>query len=190
MVVMYKEHRDTFFTELLKFALIAIVIVIPIRLYVAKPFIVSGASMVPTFESGQYLIIDEISYRFEAPRRGDVVIFRYPRDPSQYFIKRVIGLPGETIIITDGSVSVKTAEGEVIDLTEEYVVREGNGNNRSVSLANEQYFVMGDNRPESSDSRVWGVLPKENIVGRAFLRLLPVQEISIFPGAINTAQNI
>ena len=187
---MPQEKRDSFFTELLKFALIAIIIVIPVRLYVAKPFIVSGASMVPTFENGQYLIVDEISYRFGPPERGDVVIFRYPNDPSQYFIKRIIGLPRETVVIKDSKVSVITTEGETVHLTEEYVVREGNGNNRSVSLANDQYFVMGDNRPESSDSRVWGVLPKENIIGRAFLRLLPIQEISIFPGAINTSQHI
>lgn len=142
--------------------------------------------MVPTFENGQYLIIDEISYRFEEPKRGDVVVFRYPNDPSQYFIKRVIGLPRETVKIKSGVVSVITPSGETIVLDESYVSRHGNGNDRSVSLANGQYFVMGDNRPESSDSRVWGVLPRENIVGRTFLRLLPIQEISIFPGTIAT----
>ena len=107
----YKEHtishaqekRDNFFTELLKFALIALIIVVPVRLFVAQPFIVSGASMEPTFETGQYLIVDELTYHFEAPQRGDVIIFRYPKDPSQFFIKRIIGLPGETVTIKDGN---------------------------------------------------------------------------------------
>lgn len=181
---MPQEKRENFFTELLKFTLIAIIIVVPVRLYVAKPFIVSGASMVPTFDNGQYLIVDEISYRLEDPARGDVVIFRYPRDPSQYFIKRIIGLPRESIHIKNGKVSVVTKDGETIKLNESYVTNEGNGGDMSLSLANGQYFVMGDNRPESSDSRVWGVLPRENIVGRAFLRLLPIDSIGILPGSV------
>jgi signal peptidase I len=183
---MPQEKRENFFTELLKFALIAIIIVIPIRLFVAKPFIVSGASMEPTFDNGQYLIVDELSYRLGNPTRDDVVIFRYPRDPSQYFIKRIIGLPGETVHIKSGKVSVTSKNGENINLTEPYVVYHGNGADMDVSLANNQYFVMGDNRPESSDSRIWGILPRENMVGRAFLRLLPLQSAQILPGSTST----
>ncbi len=182
MVPMPQEKRENFFTELLKFALIAIVIVIPIRLFVAKPFIVSGASMEPTFDTGQYLIVDELSYHLGEPSRGEVVIFRYPRDPSQYFIKRIIGLPGETVHIRNGVVSVTRVDGTTIDLDESYIVNRGNGMDMDTPLANDQYFVMGDNRPESSDSRVWGVLPRKNIVGRAFLRLLPINSAQIFPG--------
>src|SRR3989344_5716676 len=85
--------------DLLKFAALATIIVLPIRAYVAQPFVVSGRSMVPTFQNGQYLIVDEISYRFHSPQRGDVIIFKYPKDPTKYFIKRVIGLPGETVEI-------------------------------------------------------------------------------------------
>src|SRR6185295_2417670 len=103
---MPQENRDSFFTELLKFAVIALIIVVPIRFFVAQPFIVSGASMDPTFHNGQYLIVDELSYRFSPPQRGDVIIFRYPRDPSQFFIKRIIGLPGETVKIQGGSISI------------------------------------------------------------------------------------
>ncbi len=183
---MPQEKRDNFFTELLKFALIAIVIVIPIRLFVAKPFIVSGASMEPTFDNGQYLIVDELSYRLDTPKRGDVVIFRYPKDPTQYFIKRIIGLPRETVHIKSGAVSVTTAAGETVPLTEKYVVFQGNGGDLNVTLANDRYFVMGDNRPESSDSRIWGVLPRENMVGRALLRLLPIQTATLFPGGVAT----
>ena len=180
---MPQEKGDSFFTELLKFALVALVIVIPVRFFVAQPFIVSGASMDPTFATGQYLIVDELSYRFDAPARGQVIIFRYPKDPSQYFIKRIIGLPGETVSIQNGDVYIKETSGTSIKLDESYVTNKGNGADRSVALPAGEYFVMGDNRPESSDSRSWGLLPRENIIGRAFVRLLPVQNISLFPGS-------
>lgn len=177
------ENRDSFFTELLKFAIIAVVIVAPIRLFVAKPFIVSGASMVPTFQTGQYLIVDELSYHFSQPQRGDVVIFKYPLDTSQYFIKRVIGLPGETVNVRGGAVSITKKDGSTLTLTEPYVKNTGNGSDMSVTLPPEQYFVMGDNRPESSDSRYWGLVPRSDIVGRAFVRLLPVNEVGVLPGS-------
>lgn len=179
---MPEERSDSFFTELLKFVVVAAVIVLPVRLFVAQPFIVSGESMSPTFENGEYLIVDELTYRLEEPKRGDVVIFRYPRNPSEFFIKRIIGLPGETVTIEDGTVSVKEAGGTTIILDEPYVKNIGNGRNATYTVDEESYFVMGDNRPESSDSRVWGLMPKENLIGRAFVRLLPVNEAGIFPG--------
>jgi signal peptidase I len=185
---MHEEQRENVFTELLKFILVAVIIVVPVRLFIAQPFIVSGASMDPTFMNGQYLIVDELTYRLAAPERGDVVIFKYPKDPSQYFIKRIIGLPGETVNIVPNRVSVtKTDDSEVV-LEEEYVVNEGNGSNLTVTLRDDEYFVMGDNRPESSDSRFWGVLPRENIIGRALVRLLPLQSATILPGS-TPAQN-
>jgi len=179
---MQQEPRDNFFTELLKFVIVAALIVFPIRFFVAQPFIVSGASMEPTFESGQYLIIDELSYRIAPPERGDVVIFRYPRNPKEFFIKRIIALPGETLYIQKGDVSVKKTSGEVVSLNEPYVANPGNGNNATYVVGSDEYFVMGDNRPESSDSRVWGMLPREDIVGRAFLRLLPFNTSAFLPG--------
>lgn len=185
---MPKEKSENFFTELLKFALIALVVVVPVRLFIAQPFIVSGASMVPTFLNGQYLIVDELSYRFEAPKRGDVIIFRYPKDPSQFFIKRIVGLPGETVVLANGDVSVQKTNGKSILLEESYVVNQGNGANQSYKVPTGEYFVLGDNRPESSDSRTWGLVPRANIVGRAFLRLLPVQTIDIFPGSTEQPQ--
>ncbi len=180
---MSEEKQDHFFTELLKFALVAAAIVIPVRLYVAQPFIVSGASMDPTFATGQYLIVDELSYHFEAPKRGEVIIFHYPKDPKQFFIKRIIGLPGETVKIENGEVEIVDANGKTTTLTETYIKNQGNGSNMIKTLGPGEYFVMGDNRPESSDSRSWGVLPEKNIVGRAFLRLLPVQTIGVLPGS-------
>lgn len=180
---MPKESSDAFFTDLLKFILIAAVIVVPLRLFVAQPFIVSGASMVPTFQNGQYLVVDELTYHFEAPQRGDVIIFRYPKDTSQFFIKRIIGLPGETVIVKDGQVEVQKVDGSVVTLSEPYVANQGNGPDATYPVGQGEYFVMGDNRPESSDSRAWGLVPRSDIVGRAFLRLLPVSSIGFFPGS-------
>lgn len=180
---MPEEKSENFFTELLKFVLIAALVVIPVRIFVAQPFIVSGASMVPTFENGQYLIVDELTYHFSAPKRGDVVVFKYPRNPSEFYIKRVIGLPNETVYIQNGQVSVQKADGSTLMLDESYVVNKGNGSDQTYAVGTDEYFVMGDNRPESSDSRSWGMLPEKDLVGRAFLRLLPFQDISVFPGA-------
>lgn len=178
------EQRENFFTELLKFVIIAALIVFPIRFFVAQPFIVSGASMDPTFADGQYLIVDELSYRITEPERGDVIIFRPPRAPKEFYIKRIIGVPGDTVSIESGAVFVQHSGGQKQQLDEPYAVPRGNGQDASYTVGEEQYFVMGDNRPESSDSRVWGLLPRENIVGRALVRLLPLQTISLFPGSV------
>jgi signal peptidase I len=185
---MPQENRENFFTELLKFAALALLIVIPVRLFVAQPFIVSGESMVPTFQNGQYLIVDELTYHFESPARGEVIVFRYPKDPSQFFIKRIIGLPGETVHIADSGISVTKPDGTTEQLDESYVVNLGNGGSRDYTVPSGDYFVMGDNRPESSDSRSWGFLPRGNIVGRAFLRLLPFSNFGIFPGSATEPQ--
>ena len=181
---MQGETQENFFVELLKFFLIAVIIVIPIRLWVAQPFIVSGASMEPTFDTGQYLIIDEFSYNnFTDPKRGEVVIFRYPLNTSEFFIKRIIGLPGETVTIANEQVYITGADGVTRLLPEPYIVNKGDGSPQSVTLTANQYFVMGDNRPDSSDSRVWGPVPRNDIVGRAFMRLLPADKLSSWPGA-------
>ena len=180
---MQRESSENFFTELLKFVALAALIVFPIRLFVAQPFIVSGASMNPTFLDGQYLIVDELSYRLQDPARGDVIIFRYPKNPKEFFIKRIIGLPAETVSIDGNTITITKADGGNISLSEPYIINHGNGSANSYSLKTGEYFVMGDNRPESSDSRVWGALQRDNIVGRAFVRLLPLNTIGVFPGS-------
>lgn len=177
--------KENFVKEIVKFTLIALAIVIPIRAYVAQPFIVSGASMDPTFETGQYLIVDQLSYHFEAPKRGEVIIFRYPRDPETFFIKRIIGLPGETISLNNGKVTIinqEHPEGLAIDEAA-YITKEHKTSDTfTLTLGIDEYFVMGDNRPQSSDSRAWGPLEEKYIVGRPFVRLLPFTKVSVFPG--------
>ena len=181
-IIEKKESKGRSLWELARFAIIAVAIVIPIRIFIAQPFIVSGSSMFPTFKDGQYLVVDEISYRFENPQRGDVIVFRYPNDPSKFFIKRIIGLPNETVQITGSDVTIINQEHpEGFKLDQPYVENKSN-NEMEYILKDNEYFVMGDNRSASSDSRYWGPVPKKLLIGRAFLRLLPITKISILPG--------
>lgn len=173
--------QDSFFVEIVKFSILALVIVVPFRMFVAQPFIVSGASMAPTFETGEYLIVDRATYHLEQPKRGDVVIFRYPSDPSKFFIKRIIGLPGETVQLENGITTIEKNE-ESLTLEEPYLVRDRTDEGLTITLSSDEYFVMGDNRGASSDSRTWGPVPRENIVGRAFIRLLPPSHFGVLPG--------
>jgi signal peptidase I len=170
------------FLELLQFAFIALLIVVPVRYFIAQPFIVSGASMEQTFHTGEYLIIDQVSYYFEDPVRGDVVVFRYPKDPSKFFIKRIIGLPGESINIQGNIVTITSTDGVKTVLSEPYIKTMAQNTSLTEILGEREYFVMGDNRDASSDSRMWGVLNKDKIVGRAFLRLFPFNKAEIMPG--------
>ena len=178
------------FWELARFALIAIIIVVPIRIFIAQPFIVSGSSMVPTFQDGQYLVVDEISYIVGTPKRDDVVVFRNPNNTKIFFIKRIIGLPGETVDVKSetNEVTITNKEHpEGFKLNQSFIVNTGGIDGHMVLGANE-YFVMGDNRPASSDSRYWGVGPKKLMVGRAFLRLLPINKIDFMPGSFKQAE--
>lgn len=169
--------------ELIYFALIAVIIVVPIRFFIAQPFIVSGASMTDTFHNGDYLIVDQVSYYFNDPVRGEVVIFRYPKDPSKHFIKRVIGIPGDTVRITGNRITITNeANPTGFTLDEPYITSMSPENLLTETLGEREYFVMGDNRDHSSDSRAWGVLQKERIVGRAWLRLFPPQDVAYLPG--------
>lgn len=181
------QHKEEHpFWEIIRFSLIALIIVVPIRMFVAQPFIVSGASMEETFQSGEYLIVDQLTYHFSAPQRGDIVIFRYPRDPSKFFIKRVIAVPGDTITIQNSTVTISNKENSTGFTLDEPYIKAMNGNlNLVETLSEREYFVMGDNRDFSSDSRAWGVLQEERIVGRALIRLFPPQTFEYLPGAVS-----
>lgn len=143
--------------------------------------------MVPTFEDKNYLIIDEISYRFQKPARGDVIVFHPPgHERGVYYIKRVIGLPGESVSIANGKITITNKEyPNGLALTEPYL-KNLSYEDLSRTLGEGEYFVMGDNRPASSDSRAWGTLPEKNIVGRALIRLMPLSQIGVFPGVHHT----
>ncbi len=172
-----------FIWDLVKIFFIAFVLVwLIIRPFIAEPFVVSGSSMVPTFHNREYLIVEKLSYRFGEPERGDVIVFKYPIDPEQYFIKRIIGVPGDRVIVSQGRVTIKNADhpnGLLLD--EQYLPNQNVtlGRSEEVELAANQYYVLGDNRLQSSDSRVWGPLPKANIIGKVWLRVLPLRLFGI-----------
>lgn len=178
---MNEENKSSFW-EFVRYAIIALLIVVPFRVFVAQPYVVSGASMDPTFKNGDYLIVDQLSKRFEDPKRKSVIIIKYPKDPSKFFIKRLIGFPGEIVEIKDGQVTIYNEENKNgLKIEEPYIVYE-KSENLSVTLKEDEYFVMGDNRAGSSDSRVWGTLPRKYIVGKPILRLLPLSNIGLWPG--------
>ncbi|OIO44555.1 MAG: signal peptidase I [Candidatus Nealsonbacteria bacterium CG_4_10_14_0_8_um_filter_35_10] len=168
-----------FWWEILKIVILALIIVIPIRYFLFQPFLVKGQSMEPNFHDDDYLIIDEISYRFREPKRGEVIVFKYPRSPSQRFIKRVIGLPGETIEIKDGKVIIiKDDKAQILDESNYLSPSLKTSGNLKITLNQNEYFVLGDNRLVSADSRSWGTLPKKYITGRVIFRAWPITALA------------
>ena len=170
-----------FIIEVLQIVIIASAIIIPVRYFLVQPFYVKGASMEPNFYDHEYLIIDELSYRFRVPERGEIVVFRYPKDPSQFFIKRVVAIPEETIEITDGHLIIYNQEhpnGEVLE--EVYIPGEATVGKKRVTLGPDEYFVLGDNRDESLDSRSFGAIHSDQIIGRVWVRGLPISRIGKF----------
>lgn len=177
------EVKSNKFTQkdLITLILLVVFVVLPIRFFIAQPFIVSGQSMDPTFADGQYLIVDQISYDFHNPERGDVVVFKYEKDKSKYFIKRIIGLPGETVRVIGNQVMIKKPGEEFSEMKEIYISEsfEANG---TWEIASDELFVMGDNRNNSLDSRYFGPIKIESVIGRAYLRLFPISKIDYLPG--------
>ncbi len=164
-----------FIFEIIKVVLISLAIILPVRMFLVQPFYVEGASMEPNFYDKEYLIIDELSYRFHDPARGEVVVFRNPGNNKQYYIKRVIALPGETVEIINGKVSINGKE-----LEETYIDNLSEQSFSKLTLGQDEYFVLGDNRPVSRDSRAFQALPKKLIIGRVWFRGWPVDRISTF----------
>jgi len=187
------EGVGGFFLEIVKIFILAVVVIVPIRVFLFQPFFVQGASMEPNFEDGQYLIVNEFGYKetdlkffkvdsFKEIKREEVVVFRYPINPSQFFIKRVIGLPGERIKVEKGEVFIyNEVHPEGLKLEEKYLPKDLTTKGDSdYQIKNDEYFVMGDNSNHSSDSRVWGPVKNSNIVGRVLLRAWPINKIDVF----------
>ena len=173
-----------FFLELIKVLVLAGITIWLVRFFLFKPFYVKGASMEPNFFDKEYLIVDELSYRLRAPERGEVVVFKYPENPKEFFLKRIIGLPGERVKVSEGKVTIynnEHPEGVVLD--ESYLPAGllTSGDRTFVPLSDKQYFVMGDNRPNSYDSRRFGSVDKSLIVGRVFFRGWPLNRIELIP---------
>lgn len=181
-----KENTIKRFTEytleIIKVVLISLAIIVPVRYFLIQPFYVKGASMEPNFFDHEYLIINEISYRFNEPERGEIVVFKYPRDPSQYFIKRIIGLPNETLEIKDGEITVFNSDNREGLRLEENYLEEGviTFGDRTISLGVDEYFIMGDNRLASFDSRSFGPIKRESIVGKVWVRGWPFNKLKVF----------
>ena len=173
-----------FIWEITKVVAISLAIILPVRYFLIQPFYVKGASMEPNFHDHEYLIIDELSYRFNNPERGQVIVFRYPRNPQEYFIKRVIALPGEQIQIKDGQVLIFNAaypEGFTVD--EKYLADDlvtFNSSELKVTVGPDEYFVLGDNRNASKDSRSFGPVNRSFITGKVLFRGWPLKEITVF----------
>ncbi|MEK7175453.1 MAG: signal peptidase I, partial [Patescibacteria group bacterium] len=152
--------------EQIRFTLWVIIAALFIRFFIAQPFVVSGSSMVPTFQNKDYLIIDEVSYILGQPKRFDVAVFRYPKDPKKYFIKRIIGLPNEKIKIVGSEITIINEENKNGFILEQPYVKNPSNDNIYYELKNDEYYMIGDNRPWSSDSRVWGPVQKKFLIGR------------------------
>lgn len=179
-----RREALAFIWETAKVVVISLAIIIPIRYFLVQPFFVKGASMEPTFEDGNYILIDEISYRFHEPKRGDIIVFRFPHDKSQFFIKRIIGLPGETLEIKDNKIIIYNkdrTDGFTLDEISYLSTDQQTLGNFRFKVDSNSYFVLGDNRSRSSDSRIWGEVNKSLVTGRVFFRALPINGLGGFP---------
>lgn len=164
-----------FLFDLAKIVVISLVIIIPIRTFVVQPFFVRGQSMEPTFSGGDYLIVDQLSYYLRQPKRGEIVIFKNPSNKSQFYIKRLIGLPGERVEIDEGKVTIynqKHPEG--FSLGEKRYLEDTTSGDIDATLGPDEYYLLGDNRDRSFDSRKFGPVQGENLIGRVVLRAWPL----------------
>jgi len=188
-----------FLLELIKIVFWAFLIIAPVRIFLFQPFFVQGASMEPTFENNQYLIVNEFGYKktevgvpgksffsvepFKELRREDVVVFRYPKNRSQFFIKRIIGLPGEKIEVKNNLITIynpENPEGFILDETSYLPESTRTSGDLVIKLNENEYFVMGDNRMFSSDSRYWGPVGSSDIIGKVLLRAWPLNNMAVF----------
>ena len=178
----YFSRGGLFFLELVKIAVLAGVTITLVRYFLFKPFYVKGASMEPNFFDHEYLIIDELSYRLREPARGDVIVFKYPYNPKEYFLKRIIGLPGETVKVSEGTITIyNTEHPEGLEIKESYLDSAIKTiGEKKITLGGDEFFVLGDNRDNSLDSRRFGPVDRSLIVCRAWFRGWPFNRMQTF----------
>ena len=185
----FLKNAGLFLFEIVKAFVISLAIILPIRYFLIQPFYVQGASMEPNFQSRDYLIINEIGYRFNNPERGDVVVFKSPYNKKEYLIKRVIGLPGEKVEIKDNQIYISSKDNpQGFVLKENYLVNgQTSATNKTYAkaeLRDNEFYFLGDNRAYSLDSRSFGPVHRDSIIGRAWIRGWPFSKMTIF-GKIN-----
>jgi len=172
-----------FIWDLAKTGIVVIILALLLRNFVIQPYIVDGESMMKNFVNNEYLLVEKISYLTGDVHRGDVIVFHPPQNPSTNYIKRVVGLPGEKVLIDNNKVTITEKNGTKIVLSEPYlmpgIVTKVNSGDKEITVTDNHFFVLGDNREKSSDSREWGLLPKENIVGRTWITLLPFDRFGL-----------
>jgi len=161
--------------ELIQTVVIAVVLALLITQFVVQGYKIPSGSMETTIMPDDRVFVNKFIYRFTEPKRGDIVVFKYPVDPSKDYVKRTIGLPGETLEMRNGIVYI---DGKPLD--EPYLTEQGTGDFGPVKIKAGHFFMMGDNRDNSEDSRYWGQLPRENIRGKVFLRFWPLDRICWF----------
>lgn len=167
--------------DTIEVAIIALIVVYLIRTFIFQPFFVEGSSMFPTFKNGDYLIIDELTYRFREPQRGEVIVFHSPQQEKDYYIKRIIGLPNEEVEVKEGNIIIYNKDhpnGFV--LNESYLLDDQTPGDLKISLKENEYFVLGDNRYASYDSRAWGTFTEDKIIGLVRLRIWPINSVKAF----------
>ncbi|MDP3970155.1 MAG: signal peptidase I [bacterium] len=176
----YLAQTASFFWEVVKVVVISLAIIIPIRYFLIQSFYVKGASMEPNYTDYEYLIIDELSYRFNDPVRGEVVVVHDPRDAKQFFIKRVIGIPGDEIDILNGKIVLNGVDLDETAYLDDSVVTDSAPGKRHFKLEDKEYFILGDNRPASYDSRRFGPITYDDLIGRVWIRAWPFDRLAIF----------
>ncbi len=158
--------------DFIEIAFLFILIVVPVRFFITEPFLVRGESMEPNFHNWDYLVIDKLSFFLRDPKRGEIIIFHPPFDDKVFYIKRVIGLPGERIVINENKIMIfneENSNGFVLE--EDYLQNHYTSGKIDLTLGKNEYFVLGDNREVSYDSRKWGPVKRERIIGRVILKI-------------------
>ena len=163
-----KKSSAQFMREIIETVAMTVLVFLAIH-FTVQNFLVDGSSMQPGLHTGEYVLVNKLAYTFHAPQRGDVIVFELPQDTSENLIKRVIGLPGDKLVLTQNTVTV-----DGVTLNEPYISAPQNIQVQTVTVPPGDYFVMGDNRPVSDDSRDWGFVPKVDIIGKAVMVYWPL----------------